>query len=411
MMTQLITPTPDPVASAPPDKSPATDTPDDSGDGFAMLLASMCATPAPMTTPVELIEAAVSDDSITAVEAALPNDNLLAATLPSEGLLNLTAMGLTEQNALPEAAINLDPSTLTAQTLPDAATKVELLPDNTSVNVVSDNTARSESLLSTTLLRGESKASTNALSYDISISEEESKGAPPLQAEAARRDLFSLASTLAETTRQTKPPLIPTSLSSFLSEGQSEAQPDAKGNASASTQIASSTPTASTFSVEMAAVPNNIAAGPSAASTITGQIINPILTTSETLARHETRTLKLSLQPEALGQVEVEITRHAQGGLSARISAEQEFARHALADGLGELRAAMEKAGLPVERLEVNIGPGLHFGHHGQTENQQSNPSGSSSGPRMTATEFAEAESTITSSASAAQDRLLSLRA
>lgn len=74
------------------------------------------------------------------------------------------------------------------------------------------------------------------------------------------------------------------------------------------------------------------------------------------LRPHESRTLRLRLKPEELGEVRIELTRAPDGTVSARLDAESAAAARALADSLAHLRTAMQSAGVAVGQLGV--------GHH-----------------------------------------------
>lgn len=403
MMIQPITSTPD--LATPTDSPESADSQDSSGDGFATLLTALCAAPIPMTVPLELTEVAPMNEGMLA--AAIDGAPPLVVSLPGDGLTNLNPAELTPGNtaslAVPADALATDEATFNpAAMLTGTATDAELLLQQAASADAIKSAGNAAAIEPDTTLK--SAATANGLpGVWLEAKSEEAKAGQPLQTEAARRDLVSLASAMAETNRQTQPPLTSASLASFLAGRESGDESGAKQTSGS----ASASHTAQAFNLEMASVSNTMAGAPPSAG-ITGQIINPLLAASETLRHRETRTLRLNLQPQDLGQVEVQITRHAAGQFSARLSAEHEFARHALADGLGQLRAALEQAGLPVERLEVSIGPGLHFGSSGQTQNQSQ--SGSQSEPRVAATELLETERAVTSG-SAANDRLLSLRA
>jgi len=403
MMIQPVTSASD--LATPTDSPEAADSQDSSADGFATLLTALCAAPISMTVPLELTEVAPMSESVMAV--AIDGAPPPLVSLPGDGLTNLNPAELTTGNtaslAIPADALATVEATFNPATmLTGAATDAELLLQQAASADPIKSEGDAAAIEPDTTLK--SAATAKGLpGVWLEAKSEEVKGAQPLQTEAARRDLVSLASALAETNRQTRPPLTAASLASFLAGRESGDESGAKQTAGSS----SASQTAQAFNLEMASLSNTIAGAPQSAG-ITGQIINPLLAASETLRHRETRTLRLNLQPEDLGQVEVQITRHAAGQFSARLSAEHEFARHALADGLGQLRAALEQAGLPVERLEVSIGPGLHFGTSGQTQNQSQ--SESQSEPRLAATELLETDLAVTSG-SAVNDRLLSLRA
>ncbi len=91
------------------------------------------------------------------------------------------------------------------------------------------------------------------------------------------------------------------------------------------------------------------------ARSVAEQIAEPLIEVFEKLSRRESGTLRLQLNPDDLGRVDVQITRDAAGRLSAQLSAEHEAARRALNDGIGQLRETLERVGITVERLDVGV--------------------------------------------------------
>ncbi|HWQ31699.1 MAG TPA: flagellar hook-length control protein FliK [Blastocatellia bacterium] len=93
------------------------------------------------------------------------------------------------------------------------------------------------------------------------------------------------------------------------------------------------------------------------AQTIIGQAAEPVINAAASLAPREARTLRLTLNPQELGQLEVRLTRDEDGRVSATFTADRETTRQALSAGLSELRQTLERAGLPVDRLEIRHAP------------------------------------------------------
>jgi flagellar hook-length control protein FliK len=89
---------------------------------------------------------------------------------------------------------------------------------------------------------------------------------------------------------------------------------------------------------------------------ILAQTFSQISDTAMTLQPRETRSLRLRLNPEELGQIEIAISHAANGRVSARIEAQTDEARHALGQNLGSLRSALENAGVSIDRIEVTSG-------------------------------------------------------
>jgi hypothetical protein len=69
------------------------------------------------------------------------------------------------------------------------------------------------------------------------------------------------------------------------------------------------------------------------------------------------KMLRLHLHPAELGSVEITVERHESGMVSTRIVAENERASASLNENLLQLRDALEKAGLQVDRVEVSFRP------------------------------------------------------
>ena len=136
------------------------------------------------------------------------------------------------------------------------------------------------------------------------------------------------------------------------------------------------------------------------------QTVSPILSLAEALARRETRTLSLRLDPKELGHIEVRITRDAEGKLSAHLDAETEAAHHALSEGISQLRETLERAGLSIDRLEVSIGFNLPSTSGGSAGDKYQNQ------PGHTAPSSSSSEPSITDGTAAVlEDRLLNMRA
>jgi hypothetical protein len=89
------------------------------------------------------------------------------------------------------------------------------------------------------------------------------------------------------------------------------------------------------------------------------QTIPPVLELAQRLEAPATRSLRLQLNPVELGRVDVEITRNAEGHVSAVLKAEQTETAQTLTHSLGHLRESLERAGLVVERLDVSLSPPL----------------------------------------------------
>jgi flagellar hook-length control protein FliK len=174
--------------------------------------------------------------------------------------------------------------------------------------------------------------------------------AQTLQIQAAQRDATLIAGYLAQANRPSP------DANSFLtitrhfgagseldSNNQQEAPSSAAGDSSAQ-GVQADMPFASIAKEMTLANAPETAAAQSAAQ---------IIAQAETLNLRQIRSLRLRLQPEELGQVEIQLKRDAQGKISVHLSAERDSARQTLSQTLGQLRETLERAGLTVDRLQV----------------------------------------------------------
>jgi hypothetical protein len=138
---------------------------------------------------------------------------------------------------------------------------------------------------------------------------------------------------------------------------------------------------------------------------IVNQTLEPLLEFAPGVQPRETRSLRLSLHPAELGRVDVEVARDAEGRVSAALTVEQADTAQALSQGIGQLREALERAGVVVERLHVGTSPQFQSNAHPQSGQQQHSHQTHASG-----TEYASLEPAVTEEA-APENRLLSLRA
>jgi hypothetical protein len=83
------------------------------------------------------------------------------------------------------------------------------------------------------------------------------------------------------------------------------------------------------------------------------QAATQIVELAEVTPPKQSKTVRLRLRPEELGQVDVQLSRDAQGRISAQLTVEHETARTMLAQSLEQLRDSLQRAGLDVDRLQV----------------------------------------------------------
>lgn len=175
--------------------------------------------------------------------------------------------------------------------------------------------------------------------------------APTLQEQAAQRDANLVAGLLAAATRESRET---NPLSAIRRQFAGEFGLPSNGSnnesgADASTDTMQEVQTTLAFA-RIAQEPAPVVA---TASPLAAQVVSHIIALAETLNGRPVRSIRLRLQPEELGQVEIQLKRDAQGNISAHLTAEHETSRRALSQSLGQLRETLERAGLTVDRLEV----------------------------------------------------------
>jgi flagellar hook-length control protein FliK len=144
----------------------------------------------------------------------------------------------------------------------------------------------------------------------------------------------------------------------------------------------------------------------SQADAILKQTLTPIVLAAESLAPRETRNINLRLQPADFGQVDIRLSRSANGQLQAHFSADNDIARAALNSGMNDLKQLLQGAGLSIERLEVSSGQStLTSSGRGSNHNQSDRPANAYGSPADTTTDHPGAPSRVI------DNRLLSVRA
>jgi hypothetical protein len=142
------------------------------------------------------------------------------------------------------------------------------------------------------------------------------------------------------------------------------------------------------------------------------QLAEPLIVASEYLVPSVPRSFRLKLRPAELGQVEVELRRDAAGRLDARLTVSHEETSRVLGDELGQLREALERAGLQVGRLDVSTYVSGHgAGWHTSGQSNQPDYAEAQAFAHAAEAESFALESNLTGGAQAAQDRLLNLHA
>lgn len=131
-----------------------------------------------------------------------------------------------------------------------------------------------------------------------------------------------------------------------------------------------------------------------------------IVESAERLAPQQERAVRLRLRPEELGAVEMLLTRDAEGRLSARLTVETDAALQVVNEGLGSLRESLERAGVAIDRLDVNAGADSHR-HQATAEGDRREGVRE---PRRIAVETSSEEGGLAVKTRAVRERLLSVR-
>jgi flagellar hook-length control protein FliK len=140
---------------------------------------------------------------------------------------------------------------------------------------------------------------------------------------------------------------------------------------------------------------------------VEAQSVSPIVELARDLGKRETRNIRVRLHPEELGQVDIRVSRDADGRLTALLWVERDATRQSLSGGIAHLREALERAGVTVDRLDVATTSGWDAGAGdgaARHERREAGPAGhdrAEAHPKATAGRRQEA----------ADDRLLSIRA
>lgn len=147
---------------------------------------------------------------------------------------------------------------------------------------------------------------------------------------------------------------------------------------------------------------------PRSDAAVLSQIDGRLIQLANSLRSHGDRNvLKMRLHPAELGSVEITVVRHRSGSVTATIAAEREYTSSTLSENVGQLRDSLEKAGLLVEKIEVDLRPSSSS-TMGQGEKHEA-----SSGGRTEAHQpvVIDDHHGISDVKDVSQDRLVSLRA
>ncbi len=204
---------------------------------------------------------------------------------------------------------------------------------------------------------------------DAQIVGDDNEAAQSLHAEAARRDANLLATYLAAAARRDREAVVFPMIKPLLPNRRPELTPEPKileadGPSGGSPELFGK----STFDTTI----QEVQAG-SDSIPLNAQLVNHIMQLSDSLNLAQTRSLRLRLQPEELGQIDVRLVRDAQGRVSAHLTAEREITRVTLTQTLGELHETLSRAGLRVDQLEVRAQTG--FAGNSKDDSSYSQPS------------------------------------
>jgi len=109
---------------------------------------------------------------------------------------------------------------------------------------------------------------------------------------------------------------------------------------------------------------------------IAAQASDRIVAIAETLSVRQIRSIRLHLKPEALGRVEIQIKRDAEGKISVYLTAQRETSRQSLSQSMDQLRQTLERAGVNVNQLHVKAETGGYrsYRNHENPQSQNRRP-------------------------------------
>jgi flagellar hook-length control protein FliK len=222
-----------------------------------------------------------------------------------------------------------------------------------------------------------------------------------LQAQAAQRDASFIAGYLAGATRVNREanPLL--SIRNQLANG---ADLDSKNARHDAALLAGGTSARTPGDISFASVAGELE---TTADSTALQVVSHVLTLTEDLGANKTRSIRLRLHPEELGEVEIQITRNAQGKVSALLEAQRETTKQVLSQSLGQLRETLERAGVTIDRLQVKAWTGSLAGNSANHDDQRRQPQTSTG----TINSLATTETKVGDTSRVHDHKLLSLNA
>ncbi|MDX6385172.1 MAG: Flagellar hook-length control protein FliK [Blastocatellia bacterium] len=222
-----------------------------------------------------------------------------------------------------------------------------------------------------------------------------------LQAQAAQRDASFIAGYLAGATRANREanPLL--SIRNQLANGADLDSKNARHNAAL---LAGGSSARTQGDISFASVAGELEA---TADSTALQVVSHVLTLTEDLVANKTRSIRLRLHPEELGEVEIQLTRNAQGKVSALLEAQRETTKQVLSQSLGQLRETLERAGVTIDRLQVKAWTGSLAGNSANHDDQRRQPQTSTG----TINSLATTETKVGDTSRVHDHKLLSLNA
>lgn len=397
--TQTIAPT-----SAKATRKATKDPANEAADEFAAMFASLCFAPTAQPTPAAKSQEGDLADKIANLEIAA-SDTAASPPIPIITLPALDAvtgaevsqvatkviLGPSANNEPAPAPVWLPPIPLSLSPSAQTAEMITLTP----VQSGTDATPQTFRSSSTTEA---------AVAQDPLLIVNDALAQQALQTEAARRDANLVAGYLANTTRNDREGSGAAGAKTLLAGNGFDMRGDDRERHSdfdARSQF-STLGSEVSFAATVRDFQSNGTAG-----SIQAQTISQIIAQAETLAAHQTRSLRLRLRPEELGQIDIQLTRDATGRISAHISAERESARAVLSRSLDQLRETLSRAGLTVDKLQISAETGLFAGNR-ESDDTRSNNRDS---PSTVANLLTVNETEAGGQPRAEDEKLLSLRA
>ena len=213
--------------------------------------------------------------------------------------------------------------------------------------------------------------------------------APPDQftAEAIKREANLVASYLAQSTRDNRE-------SAFEAIKTQVSGNGAESNSSESNDRDTKDSTLNSMNLGSLNFASNLKAqsAETVKEIVSPQVANQIAELASTTQPRQQRSVRLRLRPEELGQVDIQLSRDSAGKVSAHVVVEREAARTALAQSLPQLRAALERAGLSVDSLNVSSDTSS-FSGTSRDHSQSTDESHRSSSSNQSSTNTSETQS------------------